>query len=107
MTEHDLDKTTSPHCRAPVAADATDPPDEPILLEAVDSQSAGRRLGQDRRTVLLLLFVVLGPLALGVLWKSPRFSRAWKVALTALTLGQFVLVVWLLWYAVGLFLAAL
>ena len=34
--------------------------------------------------VLLLLFVVLGPLGLPLLWKSPSFTRAWKIVLTAL-----------------------
>lgn len=32
--------------------------------------------------VLVLLFLVLGPLGLPYLWRSPRFSRALKVALT-------------------------
>ena len=32
--------------------------------------------------VLVLLFVVLGPLALPNLWKSPRFSQGLKIALT-------------------------
>ena len=32
--------------------------------------------------VLLLLFVVLGPLGLPYLWKSPRFSHGLKVVLT-------------------------
>ena len=32
--------------------------------------------------VLVLLFVILGPLALPYLWKSPRFSRGMKIALT-------------------------
>jgi hypothetical protein len=36
--------------------------------------------------VLLLLFVVLGPLGLPLLWKSPRFTRTWKIVLTALVL---------------------
>src|SRR5436309_5300023 len=35
--------------------------------------------------VLLALFVVLGPLGLPLLWRSPRFSRGTKVLLTALT----------------------
>ncbi|TMA38158.1 MAG: hypothetical protein E6J79_07740 [Deltaproteobacteria bacterium] len=35
--------------------------------------------------VLLALFVVLGPLGLPLLWRSPRFSRGTKVVLTALT----------------------
>ena len=36
--------------------------------------------------VLALLFLVLGPLALPYLWKSPRFSRSAKVALTVLVI---------------------
>jgi hypothetical protein len=32
--------------------------------------------------VLVLLFVVLGPLGLPYLWKSPRFSHGLKVVLT-------------------------
>ncbi len=36
--------------------------------------------------VLLMLFVVLGPFGLPWLWKSPRFARAIKIALTILVL---------------------
>jgi hypothetical protein len=32
--------------------------------------------------VVFLLFVVLGPLGLPLLWKSPSFSRGWKIVLT-------------------------
>jgi len=32
--------------------------------------------------VLVLLFLVLGPLGLPLLWRSPRFSRGWKIVLT-------------------------
>jgi hypothetical protein len=35
--------------------------------------------------VLLMLFVVLGPFGLPLLWRSPAFSRGAKVVLTALT----------------------
>lgn len=34
--------------------------------------------------VLVLLFVVLGPLGLPYLWKSPKFSRSLKTVLTVL-----------------------
>ena len=37
--------------------------------------------------VLFLLFVVLGPLGLPFLWRSPGFSRAMKVILTVLVIG--------------------
>lgn len=33
-------------------------------------------------SIVFLLFVVLGPLGLPLLWKSPAFSRATKIALT-------------------------
>lgn len=39
-----------------------------------------------RVTVLLMLFFILGPLGLPLLWKSPRFSKLWKQILTALML---------------------
>jgi len=37
--------------------------------------------------VLILLFLVLGPLALPYLWRSPSFSRRLKVVLTVLALA--------------------
>jgi hypothetical protein len=36
--------------------------------------------------VLVLLFLVLGPFALPLLYKSPRFNSTWKIILTALVL---------------------
>ena len=39
-----------------------------------------------RLMVLLMLFVVLGPFGLPLLWKSPRFTTRWKQILTVLTL---------------------
>lgn len=60
-----------------------------------------------REKVLALLFVLLGPVALGVLWKSPRFTRRWKVLLTLLVLLQFSLAVWILWVAANWFLATI
>ena len=44
--------------------------------------------------VLLMLFVVMGPFALPMLWKSPQFSRQAKWILTVLTL---IFTVWLVW----------
>jgi low affinity Fe/Cu permease len=35
--------------------------------------------------VVVLLFVVLGPVGLPLLWKSPGFTRGWKIALTVAT----------------------
>ena len=43
--------------------------------------------------VLFLLFFVLGPFALPLIWKSPRFSRRLKGLLTATAIGYTVLLV--------------
>ena len=49
--------------------------------------------------MLVALFALLGPLALPMLWRSRRFTTAWKIILTVLVAAVTVLVVWLLWYA--------
>jgi len=36
--------------------------------------------------LLLLLFLVLGPVGLPLLWKSPCFTRTWKIVVTGVTL---------------------
>jgi hypothetical protein len=41
--------------------------------------------------VLLLLFIVLGPLGLPLLWKSSSFTRPWKIVLTLATVIYTVL----------------
>lgn len=45
-------------------------------------------------SVLALLFFVLGPFGLPILWKSPRFSPAWKWFFTALTLLYTAFLIW-------------
>lgn len=60
-----------------------------------------------RWMVLLMLFFVLGPIGLPLLWKSPRFSRRWKQILTALTLIYTALVLQMLLSAVRLSLRTL
>ena len=49
--------------------------------------------------VLLMLFVVLGPLGLPLLWKSPRFSKVAKIVLTVATV---IYTGWILLAARGL-----
>jgi hypothetical protein len=48
--------------------------------------------------VALMLFVVLGPLALPMLWRSRRISLFGKIALTTVVVGITVFLVWLVWY---------
>jgi hypothetical protein len=58
------------------------------------------RFGESRVVILVMLFVVLGPLALPMLWRSRCFSLAWKIILTVLVVGATLAVFWLLWYTV-------
>lgn len=53
--------------------------------------------------VLLMLFVLMGPLALPMLWKSPHFARATKAVLTVLVGLIAVAAVVVLWLAVSWF----
>ena len=53
-----------------------------------------------RVTEILMLFFVLGPVGLPLLWKSPHFSKLWKQILTALTLIYTALMIWMLVSAV-------
>jgi hypothetical protein len=45
-----------------------------------------------------MLFLVLGPLALPMLWRSRDFSLLWKSILTAAMLGVTVLLIWGIWW---------
>ena len=51
--------------------------------------------------VLMMLFVVLGPLALPMLWRSRGFSPLWKALLTLLMVGVTVLILFLMWFVVA------
>ena len=57
--------------------------------------------------VLPLLFLVLGPFALPLLWRSRRFTRPWKTALSVIVVGIPVLVVWQVGHALNQALAPL
>ena len=43
--------------------------------------------------VLFLLFFVLGPFGLPLVWKNPRFSRTAKIGLTLLMVGYTFLLI--------------
>ena len=47
--------------------------------------------------VLAMLFLVLGPLALPMLWRSRRFTLLWKVVLTAVVVAITALLLWAIW----------
>jgi hypothetical protein len=50
--------------------------------------------------VLLMLFLVLGPFALPMLWKGRAFSRQWKWILTFLTVAYLLALFWLTWFLI-------
>jgi len=76
--------------------------DFPPTGEAPDA-----KLRDNRAVVLAMLFAVLGPLAIPMLWRSARFSRAWKIALTVLVAAVAVMLVWLLCWTTRMTLAPL
>ena len=43
--------------------------------------------------VVVLLFLVLGPFGLPLLWKSPSFTRGWKIVLTVAMVVYTVLLI--------------
>ncbi len=54
-----------------------------------------------------MLFLVLGPLAIPMLWRSRRFSVVWKSVLTALVLVLTVVLLWQIWATMKLILSPL
>ena len=50
--------------------------------------------------VLFLIFFVLGPFGLPILWKSPHFSKTWKWIFTVLSILYTVVICWYMAYAI-------
>jgi hypothetical protein len=57
--------------------------------------------------ILLMLFMVLGPLALPMLWRSRQFSQLWKIVLTVLVTIVTGWLCWKLWVVMQQTVAAL
>lgn len=64
-----------------------------VASEGERELSPTEKIAASRWQVLVLLFLAAGPLALPVLFRSPRFSRFWKCILFLLVLLQTALVV--------------
>ena len=47
--------------------------------------------------VLPMLFLILGPLAIPMLWRSRQFSVLWKIVLTVVVIGMTAVVLWMIW----------
>ena len=117
MADHEIEKIVCPQCFTALELGATfcrhcgarrDRPTAEAAREHVTEwPKPAQDLAERRGMVLLLLFVVLGPLALPVLWRSSKFSGAWKLFLTLLVLIFTVVVVWVLWYVLSMFIEAL
>ena len=112
LTELDVGDEFCRRCGAQTSRPAAETsPQSPGIAAPPEPAPAAPRatpgVAESRALVLLLLFAVLGPLALPVLWRSPRFSRPWKMLLTILVLIFTVVIVGALWYAVTLFLGSL
>jgi len=75
--------------------------DAPVIIARLVPPS------ESRGTILLMLFVLMGALAVPMLWQSPHFSRRAKVVLAVLAVLQTVvalaLVAWAAGWCVGQF----
>ena len=58
------------------------------------------RLSESPWVILPLLFLVLGPFALPLLWRSRRFTPLWKSALTVIMAGLILSMFWSVWFSV-------
>lgn len=87
----DLGDNYCRHCGAPTsqAARSVGPRPLPPL-----------RPGDSKLVILTMLFAVLGPLALPMLWRCRCFSPAWKWFLTLLVLGVTLALVGFAWYTI-------
>jgi hypothetical protein len=80
------------HCGQPTR-DSLPDDSRPIATTARKSNWA-----ESRGFVLVMLFVVLGPLALPMLWRSRNFSMAWKIILTVTMIAVTVFIIFMIWY---------
>ena len=98
--------TGSTHSGAPSRGSVAETTDGCSIAEAspkpwLGPRTLGDRVADSRVAVVVLLFAVLGPFALPWLWRSRKFSRPWKVALTILVLILTVVIAWDLWREVN------
>ncbi len=101
-TELDATDNFCRHCGAATGHD--DPNSNPSAAEIVnvhvvqETPPAGRRLSDNRTFVLIMLFLVLGPIALPLLWRGRAFTGRQKTLLTLVVIVLTIFVVWLTWY---------
>ena len=73
-----------PSCKQPMLADGAVCPrcGQPLVLIGAAPTAARVKWYHSVWFVLFMLFFVLGPFGLPILWKSPRFGRSAKIGLT-------------------------
>ena len=95
------------HC----GTNLTDPSDDaasprsarPVLASVVERP----RFSESPWVVLPLLFLVLGPLGVPLLWRSRQFSLLWKGVLTLIMAVVTVFLLWSIWFTLQTSLAPL
>ena len=65
------------------------------------------KLSESPWVILPLLFLILGPFALPLLWRSHRFTLVWKYVLTILMFAVTAALLWSMWFTVQQALAPL
>ena len=65
------------------------------------------KLSESPWVVLPLLFLVLGPLGVPLLWRSRQFSLLWKCVLTLIMAVVTVFLLWSIWFTLQTSLAPL
>jgi ribosomal protein L40E len=99
----ELDATDSycRHCGASANSSAGNGKAAALCVEPVASVVRQPGWSESPWLVLPLMFLVLGPFALPLLWRSRRFNLVWKILLTAVMLAVTVYLVWCIWLAVN------
>ena len=67
---------------------------KPVMASVVQRP----RWSESPWVVLPMLFLVLGPLGVPLLWRSRRFSLLWKVVLTLIMAVVTVYLLWSVWF---------
>jgi hypothetical protein len=83
------------YCRRCGAATAG----EPVLAQVAGPAAAPPAPGwsENPGLIVAMLFLVLGPIALPMLWRSRQITLAWKIVLTVLVLALTGVIVGLIW----------
>ncbi len=88
------------HCGAPTGTSEAGSPAVVPAQVVPEMPPRQRKVTDNPWAVLALLFLVLGPLGLPMLWRCRGLSMPWKVGLTIVMLGVAAIVITLTWYVI-------